>query len=280
MTKQQLAEYFLAVAERMLPHVADRPLSVVRCPEGSGKPCFFQKHIGMGMPKGVNGVSIPDPKTGKKEDFLTVNTAEGLVGLAQMGVLEVHTWGSRNASLNKPDRIVFDLDPDTAIQWKTLAASAQELRDRLKKLGLQSFLKSTGGKGLHLVVPIRAEYEWPVVKDLAHHLVLAMEKDNSKLYITKMTKAARKNRIYLDYLRNDRQSTSIAPFSPRARSGIPVAMTLDWKELKADKAPAFHVTDFEDWKARLRRDPWKEMERIKQRLSPEALREMAVKQAR
>jgi bifunctional non-homologous end joining protein LigD len=280
MTKQQLAEYFLAVAERMLPNLTDRPLSVVRCPEGSGKPCFFQKHIGMGMPKGVNSVSIPNPKTGEKEDFLTVNSAEGLLGLAQMGVLEVHTWGSRNESLDHPDRIVFDLDPDTAIQWKTLTASAQELRSRLEKLGLQSFLKGTGGKGLHLVVPIKVEYEWPVVKDFAHHLVLAMEKDNSKLYITKMTKAARKNRIYLDYLRNDRQSTSIAPFSPRARSGIPVAITLDWKELKTDKAPTFHVTDFENWKARLRRDPWKEMERIKQRLSAEALREMGVKRGR
>ncbi len=278
MTKQQLAEYYLAVAEQMLPHVADRPLSVVRCPEGSGKPCFFQKHVGMGVSKGVNSVSVPNPKTGEKEDFLTVNSAEGLVGLAQMGVLEVHTWGSRNESLEMPDRIVFDLDPDTAIQWKTLAMSAEELRDRLKKLGLQSFLKSTGGKGLHVVVPIKAEYEWPVVKEFAHRLVQSMERDNPKLYITKMTKAARKDRIYLDYLRNDRQSTSIAPFSPRARSGVPVAMPLDWKELKSDRMPVFHVTDFEGWKARLRRDPWKEMESTKQRLSSNALRTLGVKE--
>ncbi len=278
MTKQQLAEYYLAVAERMLPHVVDRPLSVVRCPDGIGKPCFFQKHVGMGLSKGVNSVSIANPKSGEKEDFLTVNSAEGVVGLAQMGVLEVHTWGSRNESLEMPDRIVFDLDPDTAIQWKTLAASAEELRDRLKKLGLQSFLKSTGGKGLHVVVPIKAEYGWPVIKEFAHRLVQSMEKDNPKLYITKMTKAARKNRIYLDYLRNDRQSTSIAPFSPRARSGVPVAMTLDWKELKSDRVPVFHVTDFEDWKARLRHDPWKEMESTKQRLSGDALRTLGVKE--
>jgi bifunctional non-homologous end joining protein LigD len=280
MTKQQLAEYYLAVAERMLPHVADRPLSVVRCPEGCGKPCFFQKHVGLGLSKGVHSVSIPNPKTGDKEDYLTVNSAEGLVGLAQMGVFELHTWGSRNESLETPDRIVFDLDPDAAIVWKTLTASAQEIRDRLQKLALQSFLKSTGGKGLHVVVPIKAEYEWPVVKEFAHRLVLSMEKDNPKLYITKMTKAARKDLIYLDYLRNDRGSTSIAPFSPRARSGVPVAMTLDWKELKSDKRPVFHVTDFENWKARLRRDPWKEMESVKQRLSADTLRAMGVQERR
>ncbi len=278
MTKQQLAEYYLAVAERMLPHVADRPLSVVRCPEGSGKQCFFQKHIGLGLSKDVHSVSIPNPKTGGKEDYLTVSTAEGLVGLAQMSVFELHTWGSRNESLEKPDRIVFDLDPDAAIAWKTLTASAQEIRDRLQKLGLQSFLKSTGGKGLHVVAPIKAEYEWPVVKEFAHRLVLSMEKDNPKLYITKMTKAARKDLIYLDYLRNDRGSTSIAPFSPRARSDVPVAMTLDWKELKSDKRPVFHVTHFETWKARLRRDPWKEMEIVKQRLSAETLRTMGVQE--
>ncbi|MGA8728421.1 MAG: DNA ligase D [Terracidiphilus sp.] len=278
MTKQQLAEYYLAVAERMLPHVADRPLSVVRCPDGIGKQCFFQKHVGMGLSKGVNSVAITDPKTGGKEDYLTVNTVEGLVGLAQMGVFELHTWGSRNESLETPDRIVFDLDPDASIAWKTLAASAQEIRDRLQKLGLQSFLKSTGGKGLHVVVPIKAEYEWPLVKEFAHRLVLSMEKDNPKLYITKMTKAARKDLIYLDYLRNDRGSTSIAPYSPRARSGVPVAMTLDWKELQSDKKPVFHVTDFENWKARLRRDPWRQMDSVNQRLSADSLRSMGVQE--
>ena len=148
MTKQQLAEYYLSVAERMLPHVADRPLSIVRCPEGSGKPCFFQKHVGMGLPKDVNSVSVPNPKTGEKEDFLTVNTAEGLVGLAQMGVLEVHTWGSRNESLDKPDRIVFDLDPDTAIQWKTLTASAEELRDRAQKVRIAELPEEYWRKGI------------------------------------------------------------------------------------------------------------------------------------
>ncbi|MGO9340503.1 MAG: non-homologous end-joining DNA ligase [Terracidiphilus sp.] len=269
MTKQSLAEYYLAVAEQMLPHIADRPLSVVRCPEGSGKPCFYQKHVGLGMPRGVNSISIPNRKTGKKEEFLTLNTAQGLVGMAQMGVLEIHPWGSRNDSLEKPDRIIFDLDPDAAIDWHTLAACALELRKRLNKAGLESFVKSTGGKGLHVVVPIGPQHEWPAVKQFAHNIAISMEKGNPSLYITKMAKAARKDHIYLDYLRNDRESTAVAPWSPRARSGVPVAMPLEWKELKADEAPAFHVSDFAQWQTRLQHDPWKAMNTTFQQL-PEA----------
>jgi bifunctional non-homologous end joining protein LigD len=266
MTKQALTEYYLAVADVMLPHVADRPLSIVRCPEGSGKPCFYQKHVGRGLPKGVSSISIPNRKTGSKEEFLTLTTAEGLVALAQMGVLEIHPWGSRNEALDKPDRIIFDLDPDAAIQWETLAATALELRARLRKLGLTSFLKSTGGKGLHVVVPIYPDRDWAAIKQFAHHVVLEMEAGKPELYITKMTKAARKNRIYLDYLRNDWESTAVAPWSPRARSGAPVAMPLLWKELAAAKAPAFHVTDFAQWKRRLKSDPWKGMLKTSQRL--------------
>jgi bifunctional non-homologous end joining protein LigD len=183
-----------------------------------------------------------------------------------MGVLEIHSWGSRNESLEKPDRIVFDLDPDLAIQWKTLAETAREFKRRLAKMGLTSFLKSTGGKGLHVVIPIRPDHEWPIIKEFAHRLALDLEKENPELYVTKMTKATRKNRIYLDYLRNDREATSIAPYSPRARSGAPVAMPLKWSELNAAKAPVFHVSDFAKWKARLRHDPWEEMLKNKQKL--------------
>ncbi len=273
MTKLALAQYYVGVAERMLPHIVDRPLSVVRCPEGSGKPCFFQKHVGRGLPSGVESIPIPNRKTGEAEEFLTLSTVDGLIGMAQMGVLEIHPWGSRNETLDQPDRVIFDLDPDAAIGWSTLAATADELRRGLKKLGLVSFLKSTGGKGLHLVVPVEPEYEWPAVKQFAHQVVLEMEAAQPELYITKMSKAERKNRIFLDYLRNDREATSIAPFSPRARSGAPVAITLDWKELKSAAAPAFHVGDFAQWRARLNRDPWKEMTKTKQHLTEEMLRD-------
>jgi len=271
MTKGQLAEYYEAVAENMLPHIADRPLSVVRCPDGNSKPCFFQKHVGFGLPKGVKSVSVPNRKTSGSEEYITVDTTDGLVGLAQMGVLEIHTWGSRNESLEKPDRIVFDLDPDVAIDWETLAETARLFKRRLAKMGLVSFLKSTGGKGLHVVVPIRPDHEWPAIKEFAHNLVLELEREHPELYVTKMTKATRKNRIYLDYLRNDREATSVAPYSPRARSGAPVAMPLKWSELNAAKAPAFHVTDIATWRQRLRHDPWDEMGKIKQKLPAEAL---------
>ena len=137
---------------------------------------------------------------------------------------------------------------------------------------MDSFVKTTGGKGLHVVVPIRPENEWPVVKEFAHNLVLGIEKKNPDLYVTKMTKAIRKNRIYLDYLRNDRGSTAVAPYSTRARSGAPVALPLEWKDLNAKIRPAFHVTDFDSWKKRLSTDPWAEMPRIKQRLTVQILR--------
>ena len=270
LTKRALAEYLEAVADHMLPHIADRPLSVVRCPDGNRKPCFFQKHIGMGTAQGVKSVTIRNRKSGVKEEFLTVDSVSGLLGLAQMGVLEIHAWGSRNESVDGPDRIVFDLDPDSAIEWETLAGTALEVRKRLTKYGLKSYLKSTGGKGLHIVAPIRPENDWRVIKEFAHEVALQLEREQPKLYITKMSLAARKNRIFLDYLRNDREATSIAPFSPRARSGAPVAVPLKWEELKLASMPKFHVTDFDNWRARLRQDPWSKLSEVVQSLASRA----------
>jgi len=277
MTKQQLAEYYLAVAERMLPHVSERPLSVVRCPDGIGKSAFFQKHASAGLPNGVHTVSILSRKTGKYEEYLTLNSSEGLVGMAQMGVLEIHPWGSKNGAVDQPDRVIFDLDPDEAIAWRTLSDAATELRSRLKELKLSSYAKSTGGKGLHVVVPIEPEFDWGAIRQFSHRLVLDMERANSKLYTTNMSKAVRKNRIYLDYLRNDREATAIAPFSTRARPGVPVAVTLDWKEVEAAVRPAFHVSDLDGWRQRLRRDPWRGMLASRQRLTRELLVSMGAK---
>lgn len=272
MTKRMLAEYYVAVADHMLPHIAHRPLSVVRCPEGSNNPCFFQKHVGMGPPHGVKSVDVISRKSEKRDAYLTVDSVEGLVGLAQMGVLEIHPWGSTNDSLDRPDRLIIDLDPDEAIDWRTLANAAREVRKLLKGLGLESFLKSTGGKGLHVAVPMKPEHDWPAVKSFAHHLVLEMERQKPDLYVTKMTKASRKNRIYLDYLRNDRDATAVAPYSPRARSGAPVAMPLRWNELDAEERPRFHVPDIAEWRGRLRRDPWKALAATRQRLPVDAFR--------
>jgi bifunctional non-homologous end joining protein LigD len=218
------------------------------------------------LPADIGSIDITDRKTGTLEPYITLSTSKALVELAQLGVLELHPWGSRNTSLEKPDRIVFDLDPDPAIGWKKLAAAAAEVRERLKNMGLESFLKTTGGNGLHVVAPIRAENPWPVVKEFAHNLVLAMEKDAPDLYLTRMTKAARKGKIYLDYLRNKRGATSIAPYSPRARSGVPVALPLRWEELKMKERPRFLVSEFSKWKKRLARDPWSGIGKLRQSL--------------
>jgi bifunctional non-homologous end joining protein LigD len=271
LTKQQLADYYWAVAPHMLPHIEGRPLSLVRCPEGSEKECFYQKHVNHMLPPGIGAVDVPDKKTGKIEPYITLSTAEALAGLAQMGVLEVHPWGSRNDDLEHPDRIIIDLDPDAAIPWARLAESASEVRKELKKIGLESFLKSTGGKGLHVVVPIVAEYDWTVIKQLAHAFVLKMEKEEPALYLTKMSKAARKGRIFLDYLRNERGATAVAAFSPRARAGAPVSLPLNWSDLKLPERPIVHVADFSDWKGRLNHDPWKLFLKSRQRITAKVL---------
>jgi bifunctional non-homologous end joining protein LigD len=266
LTKDELAHYYAAVAQYMLPHIAERPLSLVRCMNGTSKPCFFQKHANETLPEDIESVDIVDKKTGKAEPYITLSTPEALVALAQLSVLEIHSWGSKNDSIEKPDRIVIDLDPDEAIDWKTLASAADEVRQRMKSAGLESFLKTTGGKGLHVEAMIRPEHNWAAIKDFVHRIVLAMEADNSSLFLTRMTKAARKNKIFLDYLRNDRGATAIAPYSPRARNEAHVALPLDWSELKSRERPVFLVTNFAKWQKRLKDDPWEGMLRTAARL--------------
>jgi len=272
LTKRELAEFYWAVASRMLPHVARRPLSLVRCPEGSGKPCFFQKHVNQMLPPGIKGIDVPNKKTGVLEPYITLDTPEALAGLAQMGVLEVHPWGSRNDDLEHPDRLIFDLDPDESLPWNVLTEAAAEVRSRLRKAGLASFLKTTGGKGLHIVAPIEPTLTWTELKELAHNFVLAMERKNPALYLTKMTKSARAGKIYLDYLRNERGATAVAPYSPRARSGVSVSLPLAWKDLDLPQRPTFRVKDFSDWKSRLSSDPWKTMLTLHQTIEQDAFR--------
>jgi bifunctional non-homologous end joining protein LigD len=272
LTKQQLADYYWAIAPHMLPHIAGRPLSLVRCPDGVGHPCFFQKHVNNTLPPGIDSIDVRDRKTGKVEPYITLSTPESLAGLAQLGVLEIHPWGSRNDNIELADRLIIDLDPDAAISWETLAASAADVRKQFKSIGLESWLKTTGGKGLHVVVPIEPEHEWPMIKQFTHAFVLEMEKRDPRLYLTKMTKAARTGRIFLDYLRNQREATAVAPYSPRSRPGAAVSMPIPWTDLKLPERPVFHVTDYEDWKPRLRRDPWKDLPDTRQRITAETLK--------
>jgi bifunctional non-homologous end joining protein LigD len=265
-TKQALIDYYLEAAPCMLPHVTGRPLSLVRCPNGAGKQCFYQKHLGPGMPPGIDGVEVPNKKDKGSETYVTVHGEESLAGLAQMNVLEIHPWGSTNADLEHPDRIIFDLDPDEAVSWSTLGESALEVQERLQQLDLRSFVKTTGGKGLHVVAPIRPQLDWERIKAFTHAFTLQMEQDNSKLYISKMTKAARKNKIFVDYLRNEREATAVAPYSSRARLGMSAALPLEWAELKSPKAPKFLIARLAEWRERLRKDPWKPMLSLDQEL--------------
>jgi bifunctional non-homologous end joining protein LigD len=280
LTKQQLADFYWAIAPHMLPHIANRPLSLVRCPDGSEKPCFYQKHVNHMLPPGIGSVDIVDKRGGKPEPYITLSTPEALAGLAQIGVLEVHPWGSHNTDLEHPDRIIIDLDPDTAIPWSTLTASAAEVRKQLKKLGLESFLKLTGGKGLHIVVPIQPEYDWPTIKQFAHAVALQMENTEPQLYLTKMSKAARKDRIFIDYLRNERGATAVAPYSPRARAGATVSLPLHWTDLKLPERPIFHVANFDEWRTRLARDPWKQLPAIHQSLTADTLAQFKISTAK
>ena len=222
----------------------------------------------------------PTRRPASIEPYITLTgksaTPEALASLAQLGVLEVHPWGSRNDDLEHPDRLIFDLDPDESLAWPTVAAAAAEVRARLKKLGLTSFLKTTGGKGLHVVIPIEPKLDWAAAKDFAHRFVLAMEKANPRLYLTKMTKSARTGRIYLDYLRNERGATAVAPYSPRARAGAGVSMPLAWPEIApsgefATTRPTFRVADFAAWRARLAKDPWKAIATTRQSITPAIL---------
>lgn len=266
LTKQMLADYYWEIAGHLLPYIAGRPVSLVRCPDGAGKPCFFQKHVNATLPKNIKHVDVPNRKTGDIEPYVTVDSPEALTALAQLGVMELHPWGSRNDDLEQPDRIVFDLDPDEALGWPAVTKAAVEIRDRLKKLGLESFVKTTGGKGLHVVAPIEPEFGWPEVKEFARSLVAEMERAEPDRYLTKMTKSARVGKIFLDYMRNEREATSVAAYSPRARKGAAVSMPLHWAELKSKTRPVFRVADFAEWRARLKKDPWAKMEDVKQRI--------------
>ena len=254
-TKRTLAEYFLAVAERILPHVKDRPISLVRCPDGADGDCFFQKHASPGFPKAFKPIRIKEKRG--SDTYLYIEDVQGLIACVQMGVLELHLWGSHVATLEEPDRIVFDFDPDEGMDFAAVREAARDMRDRLSALGLTSFPMATGGKGIHVVVPLTPRYGWEEVKVFAEALARTMAADEPKKYLAVATKAKRTGRIFIDYLRNGRGATAIAPFSPRAHKGAPVAWPVSWQALSRlkDARPATVETAAALLK-RQKSDPW------------------------
>jgi len=258
-TKEDLAEYYVSVWAFMAPHVVDRPLAVVRGPEGTSGELFFQKHIA----SNIKESPLRHVVNAKEHDVIAVEKLGDLIALVQSGALEIHTRGSRLGRLEICDRIVFDLDPGDGVSWHEIVAAAQETRDRLKAAKLKSFVKLSGGKGIHVVVPIDGA-GWDATKAFAACIANAMAADAPRRYLAKMTKALRQGKIFIDYLRNTREATSVAAYSTRARAGAPVSMPLSWQALtRSTGANQFTVLYL---KKHLKSDAWAEMGKVRQKL--------------
>jgi bifunctional non-homologous end joining protein LigD len=270
-TKRQLAGYYAHVADWILPHVAGRPLVLVRCPNGYTGQCFYQKQTGKGMPDALARVAIKD-KT-KKIEYAVVDGVEALLSLVQMNTLEIHAWGARADNPERPDRLVFDLDPGEGVPWNRVAESAVQLRSFLSELGLAAFLKTTGGKGLHLVLPIERRTSWDDAHEICQAIAAAAAQSDPGRYTITLSKSARAGKIFIDYLRNARGATAIAPYSTRARPGCPVATPISWEELpKIQSANQFTLANVFARLAALQRDPWHEMDDARQSLSKSLLK--------
>ena len=242
-TKGDLADYYAAVAAIMLPWSGHRPISLVRCPQGRAKQCFFQKHDAGSFGDAVHRVAVAE-KDKSSEDYLWIDDAVGLLTCVQMGTIEFHGWGSRVDALERPDRMVFDLDPDEKLDFADTKKAAEFVRDQLAEIGLASYPLLSGGKGVHVVVPLTPSAEWPAVRDFAERFAKALAQAEPDRFVANMSKAKRKGRIFIDYLRNGYGSTAIMPYSARARAGAPVAAPVTWSELRdLDTAANWHVGD-------------------------------------
>jgi bifunctional non-homologous end joining protein LigD len=241
-TKGELAEYYATVASLILPKIARRPLSLLRCPSGIDKQCFFQRNPGRGL--GAHIRTFEFKNKGKTYEYLYIEDEKGLLEIVQMGGIELHPWGARVDAIDYPDRMIFDLDPAPKVSFEVLKLAAQDLKQRLALKGLDSRLKCTGGKGLHVTVPLAGKDKWGAVKSFAGSLANEMVAGAPDAYIATMSKAKRTGKIFIDYFRNDYTATAIADYGVRARPGAPVALPIEWKELKKlQSADQFTIKD-------------------------------------
>jgi bifunctional non-homologous end joining protein LigD len=255
LTKGDLWQYYKLVGKLIIPHVAGRPLTLVRCPDGRHEDCFFQKHANETVPKVLEKIEVKEG--GGIESYMVVDSMTGLAALVQMGVLEIHTWNSRKEKLEYPDRFVMDIDPDPAVAWDKVAEAAVLLRERLRQLGLTSFLKTTGGKGLHVVVPLAAKQDWEEVKAFTKALAEDMVRRAPDAFTSKMTKARRVGRIFVDYMRNIRGATAVEVYSTRAKPQAPVSAPIEWRELAGGvRSDSFNIRNMPARIKNLKRDPW------------------------
>jgi bifunctional non-homologous end joining protein LigD len=271
LTKLDVAQYYDRVAEAMMPHVDGRALTLVRCGEGIAHGCFFMKHSKVWSPPALTRVKIRE-KT-KIGEYLVIESPEAIISLVQMDILEIHTWNTRHQKIEHPDRIVLDLDPGPDIDWKTIVSSARTVRKLLQTLDLDSFVKTTGGRGLHVVIPLAPQHDWKACLDFSRAVAEALTRHDPDLFTTTFAKRGRERQILVDYMRNNRTNTSIAAFSTRAREGAPVSVPVSWTELTSSLDPAsFTVMTVPQRLARQRRDPWAEYFTLKQKLSATAVR--------
>jgi len=260
-SKRDLAEFYTQIWKWMRPHVTGRPIALLRCPEGAAGQCFFQKHAAAGIATEHLHL-VPE----KGDKIISIDGLAGLISLVQAGVLEIHTRGTTVDHREEADRLVFDLDPGPGTGWKDVVAAAREVRKRLARLKLTSFLKTSGGKGLHVVLPIKPT-PWDTAKDFCHAVATSMAADEPDRYTASATKSNRNKRIFVDYLRNSREATAVAPYSTRARPGAPVSTPIDWSELGSLKsADQYTVKNLRQRLARLRKDPWATIGSVKQAL--------------
>lgn len=257
-TKQQIAEYYVAAAEWMLPHVVGRPLALVRCPGGRAGKCFFQRNWSDTMLPSLGKVDVGDQK--KRERHVTLADLSGIIALAQMGVMEIHTWNCRNSDIESPDQIIFDLDPGPDVSWKQTIEAARHLRKTLESLNLPTFLKTSGGKGLHITVPIEPNIDWDSAKQFSQTIAKSLVEKSDK-FVANMRKDLRGGKVYIDYNRNGRSATAVAPYSTRARPGVSISMPISWEELgKLNSADHFKVETARRYLEKRKSDPWREFE--------------------
>ena len=275
LTKRDLALYYEKVADRILPHLRDRPLSLVRCPDGWNRQCFYQKHADKSVHQAVTRIEVPE-RNGKAMYFAADSLA-ALVGLVQWGVIEIHPWGSRAPKLDRPDRLLFDFDPDPGVAWPQIVEAVGLLRTLLEDIGLTGFLKTTGGKGLHVVVPVRATLDWDEAKDFTRAVADFLVRTFPDRFIATASKHRRKGRIFIDYLRNAVGATAIAPYALRARANAPVSTPITWEELAAGdlRFDHFNVRNIPERLSRMRKDPWASFDATKQSVTRAMIKRVA-----
>jgi len=268
LTKEGLARYYESVAEHIVPDLKNRPLSLVRCPQGPGEGCFYQKHIDGTWSDEIERVEIPE--SDGSGIYAVTNNVAAVVGLVQKGVIELHSWGATTRDLGKPDRMFFDLDPDPSVPWREVLSAARATRAILDDLGLESFVKTTGGKGLHVAVPLAPKHDWDEVKEFSRAVARAMVSEAPQRFTARASKKERAGLIFIDYLRNSPGATAVAAYSVRARKGAPVSTPLQWDEVGGRLKPTtFHAANVARRLRGLHTNPWKAFRRTSQTLTAE-----------